>query len=172
MRPTAARAERRVAHRLEQASQRGVDPLGDEIDDARREHHLDLDARVGGDELRDDLGDDQHAEIGDRRDAEEAGRLFVALWQVVHRSLERRELGPDARVERSARRAQLDAAGRAVDQADAEIAFERRDRAAHRRLRHPEVERRRGEPAALGDGGEDAKAVEIHRSHGRTVYAN
>ncbi len=56
---------------------------------------------------------------------------------------------------------QADAAGRAQDQGDAEVALEAPDRLADGRPRHAEPVRRRAEAALLGHQGEDGQRVEV-----------
>ena len=58
---------------------------------------------------------------------------------------------------------------RAVKKLDAEIVFEVRDGAAHRRLTKAESLGRRGEARGLDDANEDGDSIQIHAGPSRIV---
>ena len=157
MRRAASEASsRRFAH-----ADRDVEVLADEIDEARREVDLQRDRRIRPDELREERREHDRAQVARHRHAQPSGGLDLPVLgerrrrghvlDDVMRVLQHRE--PEV--------GDRELAGRAQQQPLAQLGFERRHPARHRRLGEPEPPGRPREAAFVDDAREEQEIVRL-----------
>ncbi len=154
------RRQRRIGKRTD--ARRHVDALLDQVDVAVVQQQLDLHARVGIEELRDERRDVAAAELDRRGHAQQTTHRRLAGAR--SRGLIVLHEGSRLVVERPAGLGGRKAARRAIDQPDADTVFQGRERASHGRWRAPQSRGGAHQAALLDDAHEDAELVQtVHR---------
>jgi hypothetical protein len=134
--------------------------LVDQVDSAVVERQVDFDAGVVAQEARDQGREVAVAERHRRVHAQFATQHGVQFAYRVFRFVERIDDRAGAGGERAAGFGQADAAGRALEQADAEMVFEIADVLGDHGARQFQVARGGGEVQAISRFGEDFKGAE------------
>ena len=156
--PEAPRDQRRIDQRP--GAQRQIEALRDQVDPTGRQHHVDLDLRVAGQKLGEQIGD----EAGVVAAGGEPDRTGDLVAQIGHR-----DVGVGQAAQRRPRALEVEPPGlrqhqlarAALEQPHAQRRLERAHPAADRRLRQPQLARRGGEAAALHHPHERRHLVQI-----------
>ena len=122
---------------------------------------LDLGFRIGRHEFEDRLLQEMAAEADGSRYADRAGGLGLRFGEPDVGGLDLPERRARLRIVEPPGLRHAEAAGRALQEAHAEVAFKGRNPAADRRLGHGKQSGSRGEAAGFDDAGEDHDIVEI-----------
>ena len=142
-----------------------VEAFVDEVDDPLREGHLEMHLGVAAGEPRQGGREQSVAHVGGSRQPNRAARHVGEVRDRFGRLVDAGERTRHRLVVGTPRLGHLYPPGRPLNEAHAEVALERRDRAADRRLRQPGRRGCGGEAPGVDHADEQPDAVQIDCRH-------
>ena len=163
--------ERGVVRQLAHAD-RHVEVLADEVDPPRRQVDLERDCRIAADEVGEEIAENEVREVAGHRYAQAAAGLGLALQCERRRGVD--FLRHVARMVEHAAAEVGDAelAGRAQQQALAQLRLQRRHAAGDRGFRQAQALGRAAEAAGVGHAGEQEEVVGFYCCFHGTMISN